>query len=105
MHQISFKIGVLEIILFHDVFYLLRYIASRTFCFSSRKRWKWNVWSFFGIRGYSGEQTRGRITVRNFRRQMRLTSAEPQLFRLFWVILLCAWFIGIRNMRGMHQNP
>jgi len=67
MHQISFKIDV-QIILFHGVFYPLRYIALRTFCFSSRKWWKWNVWSFFGVRWYSGEQTRGRIIVRDFGR-------------------------------------
>jgi len=36
MHQISFRLKLMYR-LFHSVFYLFRYIASRTFCFPSRK--------------------------------------------------------------------
>lgn len=61
---------------------------------------------FFGVQGYSGEHRR--ISDRDFRQRMRLTSAEPQLFRVFWAILLMRAVyphIDVRNMRGMLQNP
>lgn len=51
-HRIS-HLKAIQIILFRGlIFYLLHYFVSRTICFPSRK-WKWNVRSFFGVRGYS----------------------------------------------------